>query len=87
MLVSAHLLMQTKMQNPVVEEATRSEREPLQEPQGATTRRKRRRDTSIDTLVKVLQEAKKERAERFNKKMSLLERLVAAVEAKPTQSE
>ncbi|XP_054923409.2 uncharacterized protein [Dermacentor andersoni] len=60
---------------------------PSQQPQDDVLHKRRRRDTSINTLLDVFQEAKKDRAERFDKKMALLERLVTAVEAKATQVE
>lgn len=62
-------------------------KDPSIEPQDTTHKKKRRRDTSIDSVLKVLQDAKNERAERFERKMSLLERLVQAVEGKPAQAE
>ncbi|KAL1415976.1 hypothetical protein MTO96_028405 [Rhipicephalus appendiculatus] len=64
-----------------------TKRTPPHEPHETTRQKKLRRDTSKDSLLQVLQDAKKERAERFERKMSLLERLVQAVEGKSAQAE
>lgn len=64
-------------------EASRNEDDPREN----TRQKKRHRDTSVDKLLQVLQEAKQETAERFERKMALLERLVQAVEGKRTQDE
>ncbi|KAL1480883.1 hypothetical protein MTO96_050668 [Rhipicephalus appendiculatus] len=44
--------------------------------------KRKREGSSLDKLLKELQECRKERAERYERKMGLLERLVHAVEAK-----
>nr|XP_054921645.1 uncharacterized protein LOC129382167 [Dermacentor andersoni] len=47
-------------------------------PKGALRRKKD--STSLNALLREFKEAKEERAERFDRKMALLERLVTAVE-------
>ncbi|KAH7970686.1 hypothetical protein HPB49_014291 [Dermacentor silvarum] len=49
-------------------------------PADALTRKRKKDSTSLNALLTEFKKAKKERAERFHKKMSLLERLVTAVE-------
>ncbi|KAH7948911.1 hypothetical protein HPB49_003400 [Dermacentor silvarum] len=68
-------------------EANHNKRDPSQEPQETARHKRCRWDTSIGNLPKVLQDAKQKRAEPFERKMFLLERLVVAVEAKATQAE